>query len=275
MVPLRQRENTWPEPLLTVWNSLNRSSELVGALSHLKKSVSWAAPPLDALNQVILGFDTNALFRLGSTPAGVDIIDYLRSRGDLQLIVPGQAIQELWNNEVAVIQPIARALHRRLEELEKEATKLDHRFGAQGSTVRDAVSELVDAHSEYRDESALESFKTTLDLFESRASCGFVPRVDFWPLAEVRNHTKTPPGFKDDGYGDFFLWADFLYLLAQSEDLVPADGVILVTEDVKKDWSRAGAPHPILAAEARAIRDVPFHLWTLKQLGDWVAAKSG
>ena len=83
----------------------------------------------------------------------------------------------------------------------------------------------------------------------------------------LRKRTRTPPGFKDDGDGDFFIWADFLTGLqlaqAKGSKFVRA---ILVTRDQKVDWSRAGIAHPILVAEMKALLGISFEIWSDERL---------
>lgn len=91
-------------------------------------------------------------------------------------------------------------------------------------------------------------------------------------LATHRKRTKTPPGFKDDGDGDFFIWVDLLTGLqlarASSRQFSRA---VLVSGDRKLDWSRNGIAHPILVAEVRALLNVPFEIWPTQKLADAVA----
>lgn len=257
----------WPDALARVWDTLNRDSSL-DALAMLHRSLS-PSRQLESAERLVIGFDTNALYRVGRGRAGADILDYLRARHDSPLIVPGQTLQEVWNNQIVGVVPLAKALQSKLREIESEAKKLDYRFGARGEEARIAIAGLEAEYAEVFDEEAEGAFSGTVELFLAKATVRYVPRIDFAALARVRNDTKTPPGFKDRGDGDFFLWADFLYGLAgcNPDDV---DGVVLVTNDTKADWSRNGFAHPILVAEATAVLPKPFELWTVRQLSAYV-----
>lgn len=265
---MAEEERPWGSDLRHVWDVLNRDISL-DALEFLHRSV-FATREIDTTAKaIVFGFDTNAIYRLGLGSQGDDNLDYLRTRHAGPIIVPGQTLQEVWNNQLAGIQPLAKTLHTKLQELGTEIEKLDQRFGATGEAAKNAIAALLAEYGELFDERAQASFQTTLELLMLKAVVPYVPRLEFQALAHVRNTTKTPPGFRDSGDGDFFVWADFLYGLKQL-DTDSLDAVVFVTNDKKPDWSRGGLAHPILAAEVFAIAPKPFELWTLSQLGEYV-----
>ena len=82
----------------------------------------------------------------------------------------------------------------------------------------------------------------------------------------------TPPGFRDNGDGDFFIWVDLLTGLLEAQALGKEyRRVALVSLDKKVDWSRAGIAHPILVAEVRTLLNVPFEIWTIDRLSAEIA----
>ncbi len=100
----------------------------------------------------------------------------------------------------------------------------------------------------------------------------YVPRTPFFQIARARNDTMTPPGFKDSGHGDFYLWADFLLgLLMAASNNERFTKAVLLTMDEKPDWSRGGLAHPILVAEVEALVGVPFEAWNLQRFASYVA----
>ena len=120
--------------------------------------------------------------------------------------------------------------------------------------------------------------RRTMSLFEvlqEKAVISYVRRDRFSELAVHRKRTKTPPGFKDDLDGDFFVWLDMLdsLLIAQSRQ-IPFHKVVLVSNDKKLDWSREGIAHPILSAELMTLIGVPFETWDVFKLVRNVAAES-
>lgn len=259
--------DAWDEALTHVWDVLNRNAP-VAPLQYLSASLSQTRK-LGDVQRLAFGFDTNAMFRLGLGNAGADMLDYLRTRRGGPIIVPGQTLQEVWNNQLAGLLPLAKGLQVRFRDLETETLKLGERFGQRGEEVRAAVRALVEEYPETFDDDAEKAFQDTLELFLQVASVPFVPRLEFGQLAQTRKSSRTPPGFKDVGDGDFFVWADFLYGLRMS-DPDRMQGVVLVTNDTKPDWSRNGVAHPILTAEAVAVTAKPFELWTLPELTSYV-----
>lgn len=252
--------------LQTVWNALNRSSnaELLEELYNgLAQKDRRPQLPLEA--RLAFGFDTNAIFRLGLGPQGADAIDYLSKRHDGPVIIPGQAVQEIWNNFLAGVEPKAKGVAKKLAELESEMQAIGQELGPLGAAAKDAIQQLIDSHGDWTDPGALAVFDGTLKTLLGVAKVSHVPRDEFYKLALVRKETKTPPGFRDDArnFGDYFIWADFLYGLATT-DLSSVDAVVFVTNDQKQDWSRNNVPHPILVSEARLVTGKEFRLWSLE-----------
>ncbi len=257
----------WSDDLTRVWDVLNRDCPL-DALGDLHRSLS-PERQLRKVERLAVGFDTNAMYRVGRGRAGADVLDYLRTRHKSPIIVPGQTLQEVWNNQIVGVVPLAKALRTKLQEVEAETKKLDQRFGSLGLQAKSALTALLAEYAEVFDEQAEEDFRATVELLQVKAIVRYVPRLEFAALARVRNDTKTPPGFRDAGDGDFFVWADFLYGLAgcKANDV---DGAVLVTNDTKPDWSRNGVAHPVLTAEATAMLPKPFELWTISALNAYV-----
>lgn len=253
--------------LRLVQRVLNRDDP-ISALSELRRGVAPDKQArVDSSLPFAIGFDTNAIFRLGIGARGPDAVDYLVSAHKGPVIVPGQTIQEVWNNSLSAVLPQAKVVRKKLEELEVEMQKVDQHLGSEGAAVREAISDLVTTRGDWMDPASLSTFETTLDSLLKAGETSYVPREQFAALARIRKDTKTPPGFEDPGLGDFFVWADFLFGLAR--ETRPFAGAVLVTNDTKKDWSRNGVAHPILVAEAEAVAKVPFALWTLPQLWDF------
>ncbi len=246
-----------------VWRALDRLDH-ISALEELRNGLAAdRRPPLDPHTAIAIGFDTNAIYRLGLGPRGADSLDYLRSVHTGPVLVPGQSVQEIWNNLLAAVEPQAKRLRKRFEELEAEVATIGQHLGGSGTAVREAIDELARTHGDWIDPASQSTFDATLDALLSVGTSAYVPRVEFAAVARVRKETKTPPGFQDAvGYGDFFVWADFLYGLALA-DPASYQAFVLVTNDTKSYWSRNGVPHPILVAEAFTVAPVPFRLWTL------------
>lgn len=260
--------------LSVVWSVLNRGLN-VDALLELYKAIDPGErrPDVSNCDSIAFGFDTNAMYRLGlNGTRGADSIDYLRTQHSGPVVLPGQAIQELWNNLLAGVEPQAKQLRKRFDDLKESVEAIGQRLGEPGEAAVAAIDALLAAHGEWVDPASMGTFGGTLEALLAVANCHFVPRADFYELARVRHETKTPPGFRDPAtnHGDFYLWADFLYGVANC-DMTSVEAVVLVTNDVKSDWSRHGVPHPILTAEARAVGHVPFDLWTLSKFQGYVS----
>lgn len=273
-----QEEMPFSDAVLAVKRALDRTTPLgnpIGALIDGMRRVSESerAGPLDHLTEYhfAIGLDTNAVFRVGlNGQSGAAAVDYLTGMHTGPIIIPGQAIQETWKNALSGMEPSGKRIHNALTSLETELRKLDMRTGPILERARTSVDELRNVHSDWIDAESQNTFIKTLEGLAKKASCPYVPREAFQDLARVRNDTKTPPGFEDpdDNHGDFYLWADFLYGLATA-DLELVRTVVLVTNDVKPDWSRGGIPHPILVQEVELVTGKPFVICTVKEFQAW------
>lgn len=269
--------DSWDDPeLVAVWRVLNRTTA-IQALQELLDGLDRGRdrqPAADDPRPIAFGFDTNAIFKLGLGKHGPDAIDYLRTQHTGPILVPGQAVQEVWNNLLAAVQPKGKSLLQSFRDFKNKAAAIDLPHGESERAFEDALVAMSEEYEEWLDPKSQEVLGDTLEVL-GKGNCCYVPRAEFLDLARARHETKTPPGFRDtaQNHGDFFVWADFLYGLAQS-DLSGVKAIVLVTNDEKPDWSRAGVAHPVLTAEARAIGGAPFSLWTTKQFFNFVSQGS-
>ena len=245
----------------------------IRAVEALHQSIVRASSPASSLEKTAVGVDASVFLKLASHPRRDDVVDYLDTRLTGPLILPGQAIQEFWNNQLAAISTVADGLKKKFDALRVEAEKLDSNFVAYADKMDHLLNEFSGEYGFAYDPATLRSMSTVLNVLERRAFVPFVPRVRFHEIAITRKRTKTPPGFKDDGDGDFYTWADFLLgLLEAREKGCHFDHAIIVTNDRKIDWSRDGAAHPILRAEIGQLLGVTFELWTIDQLAKAVGS---
>jgi len=244
----------------------------VAPVGQLAKAFAEQGSNTTPLANAALGFDTNAILRLPQLKQSADdILDYLSGR-TAPFILPGQAVQEMWNN-LHVIETVANSIEKAFNQLREKVEQIDPSFESLKQKMSGIVEEFREQYGHTYDENTRTGYIKMLRSLESSALCCYVPRSQFAPLAHVRKRTKTPPGFKDELEGDFFVWADFLYGLLHWQLRTPNNGfseVILVTEDKKKDWSLSGTPHPILSSEVDALFKVPFRLWDLRTLSNAV-----
>ena len=233
------------------------SEPLAALVAALKPESSTAS-----LADTAIGFDSSVFLRLGAHPKSEDIIDYLSSKHPAPLILPGQAIQEFWNNQLHAVDTIAANVKKKFDAFQVELKKADPYFSEYADKIDELLEDFRAQHGHVYDEATVRKTVAVLELLQVRASVPYASRTSLKDVAAYRKRTKTPPGFKDDGDGDFFIWADFLTGLQQAQ----ANGAkfvraILVTRDRKVDWSRAGVAHPILVAEMKALLGISFEIW--------------
>ncbi|WP_063992760.1 PIN-like domain-containing protein [Bradyrhizobium sp.] len=225
------------------------------------------------LQNTAIGLDASVFLRVANHTKSADIIDYLGSRHSAPLILPGQAVQEFWNNQLQVVDTVAASLRRQFDAFKGTLSRVDRHFGTYVGQIDALLDQFSAEHGHVYDEATV---RKTLSLFEvlaEKASVTYAPRAMFHEIGTLRKKTKTPPGFRDEGDGDFFIWVDLLTGLLEAQlDGEMYERVVLVSLDKKVDWSRAGMAHPILVAEVRALLNVPFEIWTIDRLADAIAA---
>lgn len=216
------------------------------------------------LARSVIALDSSVFLRLG-TQEGV--IDYLGANHPSPIVLPGQSIQEFWNGHLSAAESIASGISKKFEALKLEVEKVDATFGGFAAQFETLLSEFRESFGYAYDGGTVRRTTSLFEVLKSKAVVSYVSREKFSAMAESRNMTKTPPGFKDPGHGDFFIWLDLLKaLLITKENGSTFERVILVTNDKKVDWSREGIPHPILSAELHALLGVPLETWTLDRL---------
>lgn len=253
--PQLRRENL-------IFDILNRRGN-IGSLSALA-SAFRGDQPAPNLSRSALVIDANAFLRLGTQ---VDVVDYLNLRHQPPVILPGQAVQEFWNNFNAAHQAIATGIRGKFIQLKAEIEKVDDEFEDFAARFDALINEFNDSFGYAYDGDTLRRTISLLEALEGKASVSYARREPFIAMAANRNATKTPPGFRDPGDGDFFIWLDALEGLLAAKDAGEVfDHVIFVTNEKKVDWNREGVPHPVLTAEVDALLGVPLTLWDVKTL---------
>lgn len=238
----------------------------VDALASLAGAIQFNLPAV-AFEQTVIALDANVILRLSGHARSADIVDYLRTDFAGRLILPGQVIQEFWNNQFLVVATKSAEIRKKFEELRQLIGAMDGRFETFSASFSALLDEFNDNFGYVFDEKTVRNTSLVIELLQEKALVPFVPRTSLANVASARKRTKTPPGFKDDLDGDFYVWADLLLGLAQLKEIMPdLQRVILVTLDKKIDWSRDGVPHPILTAEITAICGATFETITIDAL---------
>ena len=170
-----------------------------------------------SLAETAIGLDANVFLRLIAHKKAEDIIDYLISTHAAPLIILGQAIQEFWNNHLYAVDTIASTLRKKFDEFRVELEKLVPHHGSYIHPIKDALDLFREDHGHLFDEGIARKTLAFLDALQTRALVPHVSRSRFQAIAGQRKRTRTPPGFKDDSDGDFFIWVDFLSGLQASK----------------------------------------------------------
>ena len=248
-------------------------------------AVLWRTQDLDAITALVGAFsedpntydladsaiviDSNVFLNMSGKREYTDLVDYLDSTHANVLVIPGQSIQEFWNNHLNAVNTITVTLKKKIDDFAEELSIIDEEFGDNIAEMKRLLDDLNERRGHVYSPETADRTVRMLERFKLRAIVPYADRSIFESLARHRKITKTPPGFKDTGDGDFFVWVDALFGLWKSKtEGKNFDRVILITDDKKMDWSRHGVAHPILTAEVRALLEVPFVIWSLKTFKD-------
>lgn len=261
----RRRQRSSEEADAQLIRVLDRRVD-VPALRALNDAIR-SAPAERSLHESAICLDSSAFLRLGGHAKADDIIDFLRTKHSPPIILPGQSIQEFWNNQLQAVQTVSSGLRKKFDDLRNEFTKVDPNFGDYGLRLVGVLDEFRTDHGYIYDESTVRKTSALFQMLQDVAIISFVSRSKFADLASQRKRTKTPPGFHDVGDGDFYIWLDLLrgLQIARAKRRAFAR-VVLVTEDQKPDWTRGGVPHPLLTAEMHSLFGVPLEIWRLPTL---------
>lgn len=236
-------------------------------VQSLLDAVQGGTPKSDLDSTAAICFDSNVFLNLAKGRNAVNVIDYLDRKHTGPIILPSQVITEFWNNHLTSVEDYVGKLQRQFGELNDLIKKIEPQY----SELREGAEKLTkDFQEEYGfvfNKSTRASLVALFDMLKNRATLSKLPRTDFAKIMEIRKQTKTPPGFEDHRDGDFYVWAEFLQglLLAREEGKIFAEAII-VTDDVKKDWSTNGTAHPVLVAELFGLIGLPFRVLTFKEL---------
>lgn len=248
----------------------------------LRDLLAWSTP-IDALSPLVSAvkgsgagvlseesavcFDANVFLNLGKGRKASEVIDYFAERHKGPLIVPHQVLLEFWNNHLTSVETVIGKLSRQFGELNKIVEEIDPEYASLREGSSRLAKEFEGEWGHVFSEATQTDLIALLEMLATTAFSSQVDRASFTDLAKARKRTKTPPGFKDEGDGDFYLWVELLNgLLLAQEAGRKFDRVLLVTDDVKKDWSTNGSPNPMLVAEIASLCQVPFQVMRLADL---------
>lgn len=236
----------------------------------VKNSNSSIINPSD----IAFGIDTNALLQMARRAKMIDsAVDFLNNRKDKPVILPGQVMQEFWNNKVGNAKVTSRHLWEKFNDFKDYVEDQKENFESYIDDIEQILNRFESEYSGIYSESIIGDVKDLLSKLDNNISVHFCPRREFYDVAAHRRRTKTPPGFEDkrDTDGDFYVWLDFLYgLMKESEKGKDFNRIVFVTNEKKADWVSGEAAHPILVSEVRAIFGKPFEIWNCNKFLDVV-----
>ena len=227
----------------------------------VESTVSSVIEPSD----IAFGIDTNALLQMARRAKMIDsAVDFLNNRNNKPVILPGQVMQEFWNNKVGNAKETSKHLWERFDSFKNYVEDQKENFEKYIEDIEQILNKFDSEYRGFYSEQIIRDVKDLLSKLENNITVHFCPRRKFYDVAAHRRRTKTPPGFEDkrDTDGDFFVWLDFLYgLMKEKSEGKDFDKIVFVTNERKADWVSGEAAHPILVSEVWAIFQKPFEIW--------------
>ncbi|TWA87129.1 hypothetical protein FBY14_110170 [Azospirillum brasilense] len=252
----------------------------------------------------IIVLDTNVLLRLFryKEQTANDLLATLEKLKD-QLWIPNQVAWEFHRRRLTKIDEGRKAYKDVIETLKKssETIKISlEAFKGLGlhpvvdlenpvSAMRDQLSTLIsEVEGKYEANPPHAHYGRLLDkiteIYEGKVGEGFSEEdlEKIYIDGKIRYENEVPPGFKDakekkdktsrELYGDLLIWKETLRYARQN-----GKGIILVTEDQKRDWwertadGRTIGPLPALRKEFSTEVGQLFQLYRVDQFAEWAA----
>lgn len=176
------------DPALTrVADILDRVARL-DALPALAHAIQFALPQ-SALDKSVIALDANVILRLSNHARGADIVDYLRTDFPGRLILPGQVIQEFWNNQFLAVSTKATEIKRKFSELSDLIGSIDARFESFSGRFTAILDDFNEDFGYVFDDRTVGKTKLLIELLQEKAVVPFVPRTMLSSAAAVRKRT--------------------------------------------------------------------------------------
>lgn len=231
-------------------NSINY---LINALNGDKISRS------DARRDSIICIDSNVLLSVASNSDYEFILDYFNSIHEGPIVVSGQSIQEFWNNHKnTMVSKNVDRIKNHIVALKKDIERISIIYSSDETltSIENLIEDFQQSKGYIYDSNIRQKSIDFIETLKDKLYVRSVNRSKFYKIYTERKSSKTPPGFKDNGSGDFFVWCDFLFSVKEIKNSgYSFSNVIIITDDVKVDWSVNGVLHPILSNEMNIVSE--------------------
>lgn len=135
------------------------------------------------LEKVAIGLDANVFLTLGGHARGAEVADYLATQHSGPLILPGQVIQEFWNNQLAAVDTLYASVKKRLDPLKLEISKIDVSDVEYLSEIESLLEKFGNDYESLYGAETRRATASLLDVLNQRAIVPFVSRRRFSEIA--------------------------------------------------------------------------------------------
>lgn len=205
----------------------------------------------------------------------LDIVDYLEALHKGPMVISPQSLVEFWNNYYGNTFEEVEKVKKAFSNLENAVKKIDSSYDELSVGINELIGKFKDNYGYVIDDNMRSKISSLLNKIHGSFISESLPRQLLDPIATMRKMHNFPPGFKDSGNGDFYIWADILYcvkLLEVLNDNSPDNSInapiLFITNDVKIDWSSDGIIHPALSSELSYVSSKKIQPVTVAQFFD-------
>ena len=156
--------------------------EVLPALIHAIKSNQ----PTATLADSAIVIDANAVLRIPGHRKSSDIIDYLGAVHAKPVVLPGQVIQEFWNNQLSGVITVFKGVRNKFVELEKEASKAIESGISGMENIRSSLEDFKKDNEHLFDVDLVQKTSSFLETMNSKARVPHAPRVGLHEIASQR-----------------------------------------------------------------------------------------
>lgn len=144
----------------------------IPALEALTGALGTADIPSD-LGRCAIAIDSSVFLKLAAHEKSADVIDYINAQHNAGMILPGQSVQEFWNNRYNAVPSLAKKLRSSFDAFKKQVDEIDQDLSDYSQKFSDLISDFEINYGHVFDERTVSKTFRMLEAFSAKASVPF------------------------------------------------------------------------------------------------------